>query len=155
MDQVTIIEYDRIFKNFIDKKYLHDGHDEYYFRNQQAQKPAGGWRHLHSDEVERLVMNNNSSTNWDDIWVTDEFDTDMIRSNRFFGMVRIGRVRREVLQYHDLRVPVGITSSTIVSCDIGDNVSIHGVHYMANYIVGNNCILFNVHELSTSFRRRS
>ena len=42
MDQVTIIEYDRIFKNFIDKKYLHDGHDEYYFRNQQAQKPAGG-----------------------------------------------------------------------------------------------------------------
>ncbi|MGP1447314.1 MAG: DUF4954 family protein [Candidatus Limimorpha sp.] len=150
MDQVTIIEYDRIFKNFIDKKYLHDGHDEYYFRNQQAQKPAGGWRHLHSDEVERLVMNNNSSTNWDDIWVTDEFDTDMIRSNRFFGMVRIGRVRREVLQYHDLRVPVGITSSTIVSCDIGDNVSIHGVHYMANYIVGNNCILFNVHELSTT-----
>ncbi len=150
MDQVTIIEYDRIFKNFIDKKYLHDGHDEYYFRDQQAQKPAGGWRHLHSDEVERLVMNNNSSTNWDDIWVTDEFDTDMIRSNRFFGMVRIGRVRREVLQYHDLRVPVGITSSTIVSCDIGDNVSIHGVHYMANYIVGNNCILFNVHELSTT-----
>ena len=30
MDKVTIIDYDRIYKNFIDEKYLHDGHDEYY-----------------------------------------------------------------------------------------------------------------------------
>ena len=115
MDKVTILPYDRIYKNFIDPKYLHDGHDEYYFRNQQVRKPEGGWRHLHSDEIERLVLNNNSASNWDDIWVTDEFDTSMIRNNRFFGLVRIGRVRREILQYHDLRVPVGITDSSIIS----------------------------------------
>ena len=54
MDKVTIIDYDRIYKNFIDEKYLH-GHDEYYYRDQQVKKPAGGWRHLHSDEIERLV----------------------------------------------------------------------------------------------------
>ena len=36
MDKVTIIDYDRIYKNFIDEKYLHDGHDEYYYRNQQV-----------------------------------------------------------------------------------------------------------------------
>ena len=42
-----------------------------------------------------------------------------------------------------MRVPVGITDSSIISCDIGDNVAIHDVHYMANYIVGDNCILFN------------
>ena len=34
MDKVTILPYDRIYKNFIDPKYLHDGHDEYYYRNQ-------------------------------------------------------------------------------------------------------------------------
>ena len=66
-------------------------------------------RHLRSDEIERLVKNSNSATNWDDIWVTDEFDTNMIRNNHFFGMVRIGRVCNKVLQYHDLRVPIGIT----------------------------------------------
>ena len=44
MDKVTIIDYDRIYKNFIDEKYLHDGHDEYYYRNQQVKKPEGGWR---------------------------------------------------------------------------------------------------------------
>jgi len=150
MDQVTIIDYDRIYKNFIDEKYLHDGHDEYFYRNQQVKKPEGGWRHLHSSEVERLVMNNNSATDWDDIWVTDEFDTNMIRNNRFFGKVRIGKVSRRVLQYHDLRVPIGITDSSIVSCDIGDNVAIHDVHYMANYIIGDQCILFNIQEMSTT-----
>ena len=150
MDQVTIIDYDRIYKNFIDEKYLHDGHDEYYFRKQQVGKPDSHWRHLRSDEVEQLVKNSNSATNWDDIYVTDEFDTSMIRNNRFFGLVRIGSVSRHVLQYHDLRVPIGITDSSIVSCDIGDNVAIHDVHYLANYIIGDNCILFNIQEVSTT-----
>ncbi len=150
MDKVTIIDYDRIYKNFIDEKYLHDGHDEYYYRNQQVKKPTGGWRHLRSDEIERLVKNSNSATNWDDIWVTDEFDTNMVRNNHFLGMVRIGRVTRKVLQYHDLRVPIGITDSSIMSCDIGDDVAIHDVHYMANYIIGDRSILFNIQEISTT-----
>ena len=150
MDKVTIIDYDRIYKNFIDEKYLHDGHDEYYYRNLQVKKPEGGWRHLRSDEIERLVKNSNSATNCDDIWVTDEFDTNMVRNNHFFGMVRIGRVNNKVLQYHDLRMPIGITDSSIISCDIGDDVAIHDVHYMANYIIGDRSILFNIHELSTT-----
>ena len=149
MDKVTIIDYDRIYKNFIDEKYLH-GHDEYYYRNRQVSKPLDTWRHLRSDEIERLVKNSNSATNWDDIWVTDEFDTNMVRNNRFFGMVRIGRVTRKVLLYHDLRVPIGITDSSIMSCDIGDDVAIHDVHYLANYIIGDRTILFNIQEISTT-----
>lgn len=149
MDKVTILSYDRIYKNFLDEKYLH-GYDEYYFRNQQVKRPEGGWRHLHSSEVENLVKNANTATNWDDIWVTDDFDTNLVKNNRFFGMVRIGRIRHEILQYHDLRLPVGITDSSIVSCDIGDDAAIHDVHYMANYIIGDRCILFNIQELSTT-----
>ena len=149
MDAVTLLPYDRIYNNFIDEKYLH-GYDEYYFRNQQVKRPEKGWRHLRSDEVERLVKNSNTATSWDDIWVSEEFDTNMIRNNHFFGMVRIGRVACEILQYHDLRVPLGITDSSIISCDIGDNVAIHDVHYMANYIIGDRTILFNVHELSAT-----
>ena len=149
MDKVTILSYDRIYKNFIEDKYLH-GYDEYYFRNQQVRKPEGGWRHLHSSEVENLVKNANTATNWDDIWVTDDFDTNLVKNNRFFGMVRIGRIRNEILQYHDLRIPVGITDSSIVSCDIGNDVAIHDVHYLANYIIGDRCILFNIQEVSTT-----
>ena len=36
MEKVTLIPYESIYENFIDKKYLHDGLDEYYFRNQQT-----------------------------------------------------------------------------------------------------------------------
>jgi len=148
MDKVTIIPYEKIYKNFIDDNYLVEGQDEYYFRNLQVKKPEDGWRHLRSDEVERLVKNSNTATNWDDILVTDKFDTNLVKNNRFFGLVRIGAIENVALQYHDLRMPCGITDSSIVSCDIGDYVAIHDVHYMANYIIGDRCIMFNVHELS-------
>ena len=148
MDKVTIIPYEKIYKDFIDAKYIPEGESEYYLRNMQAKHPAGGWRHLRSDEVERLVKNSNTATKWDDILVTDEFDTNLIKNNRFFGLVRIGAVKNVALQYHDLRMPCGITDSSIVSCDIGDFCAIHDVHYMANYIIGDRCILFNIHELS-------
>jgi hypothetical protein len=150
MDKVTVLSYDNMFKDFIDPKYIPDGQDEYYYRNQQVKKPEGGWRHLRSDEVESLVRNSNTATDWDSILVTDEFDTSMVKNNRFFGLVRIGAVKRQTLQYHDLRLPEGITDSSIISCDIGNHVSIHDVHYMANVIVEDNCILFNVHEISTT-----
>lgn len=42
MDEVTILPYDRIYTNFIDKKYLVEGQDEYYFRNQQVKAPENG-----------------------------------------------------------------------------------------------------------------
>jgi len=149
-DKVRKLPYDRIYKNFIDPKYIPEGENEYYLRNRQTTVPEGGWRHLRADEIERLVINKNVATNWDDIWVTDSFDISMIKRNSFFGMVRIGRVQREILEYHDLRVPVGITDSSIVSCDIGDDVAIHNVNYLANYIVRDKCILFNVNEISTT-----
>jgi hypothetical protein len=38
----------------------------------------------------------------------------------------------------------------IISSDIGDDVAIHNVHYLAHYIIGNNCILFNVQEMHTT-----
>lgn len=150
MDAVTILPFDRIYKNFIDKKYIPEGKDEYYIRNQQVTVPEGGWRHLRADEIERLVKNSNTCTDWDNIYVTDAFDTNMVKNNHFYGLVRIGTIRNQCLQYHDMCVPTGITGSRIISCDIGNDVAIHDVHYMANYIIGDRCILFNIHELSTT-----
>ena len=132
---------------FIESPYLPAGKDEYYLRNKQAKKPAGGWRHLHSDEIERLVKNNNTSDNWDNIFVTDIFDPRQLKNNKFYGMVRIGAVSDGLLQYHDLRLKVGITNSLIDSCDIGDYVAVHDVHYLSHYIIGDRCILYNVQEM--------
>jgi hypothetical protein len=120
------------------------------FRDKQTKKPVEGWRNLHSDELERLVKNNNTAQNWDDVLVSDPFEPKMLKNNKFFGLVRIGAVRSVVLQHHDLRLPAGITNSLIISCDIGDDVAIHDVHYLSHYIIGDQSILFNIQEMNTT-----
>jgi len=150
MDKVLIVPPENIGKNFIPREYLKGEEDEYYQRNKQNTPPKSGWRHLKSEEVERLVKNDNTADNWDEILVTDQFDTNQIKNTRFFGLVRIGCLQHVILQHHDLRVPAGITNSLIISCDIGDNVAIHNVHYLAHYIIGDCCILFNIQEMHTT-----
>jgi hypothetical protein len=51
------------------------------------------------------------------------------------------------LGFSDLRVPVGLYNSTIISCDFGDNVCIDNVNYLSHYILGNEVIITNVNEL--------
>ena len=150
MDTVLIQPPGSIGHNFIPPEYLPDGADEYYLRNEQTASSQRQWRHLNAAEVERLVQNRNTSDSWDTILVTDEFDPVQIMNNQFFGLVRIGRLRNVVLEHHELRLPCGITDSRIAACDIGDDVAIHSVRYLAHYIVGNRCILTNIDEMHTT-----
>ncbi|MHC4757340.1 MAG: DUF4954 family protein [Planctomycetota bacterium] len=150
MDTVTIFPGGELGRNFIPSEYLPEGQDEYYLRNEQTNWPKDRWRHLHSDEIEQLVKNNNDSDNWDEVLVTNEFDANQVRNSEFFGLVRIGRVRKTALEHHDLQVPTGIINSKIVACDIGDDVAIHDVRYLAHYIIGDRCILTNIDEMHTT-----
>lgn len=143
LDEVRILEKKAMAGGFVEG-------DEYALRNTQVAPPEGGWRALTSDEVERLVKNNNYAENWDTILVADPFDARQIRNNRFYGLVRIGSVRDAVLEYHDLLIPVGISDSLIISSDIGENAAIHNVSYLAHYIVGERCMLFNIDEMHTT-----
>ncbi len=147
-EKVTLLPSDKMYNSFIDKQYIPKGKDKYYIRNLQVKAPASGWRHLTSNEIEELVKNDNTAMSWDNIMVTDQFDTSMIKNNRFYGLVRIGRVTSSGLQYHDLRLECGITNSSIHSCDIGDDAAIHNVAYLSHYIIGDRCILFNIQEMS-------
>ncbi len=150
MERVTLLPPEALSDGWIDAQYLPEGKDKYYIRNRQVKQPEGGWRHLHSDEIERLVKNNNTASSWDTLWVTDEFNPSVVKDNKFYGTVRIGRISNGALQYHDLRLPVGITNSNIHSCDIGDNCAIHDVHYLSHYIIGSHSMLFNIQEMSTT-----
>jgi hypothetical protein len=148
MERVTLLSSDKLFNSFLDEKYIPKGKDRYYLRNTQVCAPKNGWRHLSSSEIETLVKNDNTASSWDNIMVTDEFDPTMIKNNQFKGFVRIGRVTSEGLQYHDLRLPCGITNSSVHSCDIGDDCAIHNVHYLSHYIIGDKTMLFNIQEMS-------
>lgn len=45
---------------------------------------------------------------------------------------------------------VGLYNSTIISCDLGDNVCIDNVNYLSHYIIGNEVMIANVNELATT-----
>ena len=150
MDTVTIQSPEQIGRNFIPTEFLPNDKNEYYLRDQQLGMPETVWRHLSSNEVEHLVKNGNRAADWDDIWVTDEFDPEQINNSEFFGKVRIGRMSDKVLVHHDLHLPVGISNSKIISCDIGNDSAIHNVRYLAYYIIGERCILANIDEMNTT-----
>jgi hypothetical protein len=150
MDDVTILPAENIGKEFVSKEFILKGKNEYYYRNLQSSWPEKRWRQLTSDEVERLVKNNNTADNWDDLRVTDQFNPGRIKNSEFYGLVRIGSIQNAVLEHHDLNLAVGITNSVIISCDIGDNVAIHNVRHLAHYIIGDRCMLFNIDEMHTT-----
>ncbi len=150
MDVVSILPAEQIGKKFIPDQYLPKGKDEYYIREEQSLWPSEKWRHLTADEVERLVKNNNSSSSWENILVNDTFDPGQVINSKFYGRVRIGALPNAFLKHHDLQIPVGISNSVIISCDIGNNVAIHNVRYLAHYIIGNRCILANIDEMHTT-----
>jgi hypothetical protein len=147
MDNVTIQPSGNLGRQFIPAEFLPAGADEYELRNRQNPRPASSWRHLRAEELEHLVKNGNTADNWDEILVTDEFDPDQVKNSEFFGLVRIGRLRNVILEHHDLQLPVGISNSFVVACDIGDDVAIHDVRYLAHYIIGDRCILANIDEM--------
>ena len=134
---------------FIDDEFLPQGGNEFYLRNKQNKKTAG-YRKITAEEIKRLEANNNTSNNWNDFFVSDPFNPDLIRNCKFYGLVRTGKIEECCLAYKNLRAPAGIYNSTIISCDIGDNVIIDNVNYLSHYIIGDEVILVNINELSTT-----
>ncbi|HEV8283720.1 MAG TPA: DUF4954 family protein [Chitinophagaceae bacterium] len=135
--------------NFISRQYIPKGKDEYYLRNIQNRNGIQ-YRKLTAYEIEVLVRNRNTSDDWNKVLVSDAFNAELVKNCKFFGLVRIGKLEPLYLSFHDIRLTVGLYNSTIISCDFGDNVVIDNVNYMSHYIVGNEVIIVNVNELSTT-----
>jgi len=154
MKTKNVLPIERHGYDFIPAEYLPQGADEYWQRNaQQAElfsKKKDSWRKLKPAEIEILVQNRNTCAKWDDFLVTDPFDPSLIRDSSFYGLVRIGTLQNVLLKHHDFCIPAGIRSSTIVSCDIGDDSAIQHCAFICNYIIGNNCILSKIDELQTT-----
>ncbi len=147
MPEIRLVPMEKIGFNFIEAPHLPPGCDEYYLRNQQAPRPAADYRRLTPREIEALVRNGNTCDDWNNLRVTGEFTPDLVQACDFRGLVRLGRLDPVYLEYHDLRLAAGLYRSQIISCDLGDNVAIHNVTYLANYIIGDQAILLNLDEV--------
>jgi Domain of unknown function (DUF4954) len=149
MNIITKHPVNKLGYNFIDSKYLPPGENEYYLRNKQN-KNGINYRRLTSAEKEILILNGNHSDDWYNILVSDAFDPLLVKNCKFFGLVRIGKLEPWYLEFHNLRMPVGLYNSTIISCDFGDNVCVDNAHYLSHYIIGNEVMIANVNELAAT-----
>ena len=135
--------------NFIPQQYIPKGKDEYYLRTIQNRNGIA-YRKLTPVEIKKLIANNNTADNWQHVEVADPFDVSLVRNCKFFGWVRIGKLEACFLEFHAVRMQVGLYNSTIISCDFGDNVVVENVNNLSHYIIGDECILANVHEMGTT-----
>ena len=135
--------------NFIDPLFIPEGQDEYYLRNQQNNNGIE-YRKLSGSEIEILIRNGNTSDEWGKIYVSREFDPALVKNSNFHGLVRIGKLEPYYLEFHNLRMPVGIYNSQIISCDFGHNVCINNANYLSHYIIGNEVMIANVNEMATT-----
>lgn len=141
-----------ISQDFVQEDLRYKKDDPYYFRNLQTD--SSKFSSLSSRDIEILVKNNNTAENWDKVLVSADFDPTLVRNCDFWGMVRLGNLTASFLEYNQLRLPVGLNNCTIISCDIGDNVVLRNVHFLSHYIIGDECILFNIDEMITTDNAR-
>jgi Domain of unknown function (DUF4954) len=149
MNQINKKPVSSLGYGFIPKEFIPKGKNEYHLRNIQNRSGIK-YRKLSAYETEVLVRNGNSSDNWDKILVSDAFNPELVKNCKFYGLIRIGKLEPYFVEFNNLRMPVGLYNSTIISCDIGDNVVIDNVNYMSHYILGNEVMLVNVNELATT-----
>ena len=149
MNQIKKNPVNSLGYNFIPEEHLAKGRDEYYLRKLQNNNGIQ-YRGLTAYEIEVLVRNRNTSDNWNNLLVSDAFSPEQVHNCKFFGLVRIGKLEPYYLEFKNLRRPVGLYNSTIISCDFGDNVVIDNVNYISHYIIGNGVIIVNVNEVATT-----
>ncbi len=132
--------------NFIDPKYIPEGQTEYHIRDMQN----GGkkYRALTALELDTLIHNRNTSDNWNNVLVSENFTAGLIKNCKFYGLVRIGVLQPFYREFHNFRMAVGIYNSTIISCDLGDNICIDNVNFLSHYIISNDVMIANVNELA-------
>lgn len=149
MNQINKKPISSLGYGFIPKEFIPKGKNEYHLRNIQNRSGIK-YRKLKTFETEVLVRNGNSSDNWDKVLVSDAFNPELVKGCKFYGLVRIGKLEPYFAEFNNLRMPVGLYNSTIISCDIGDNAVVDNVNFMSHYIIGNEVILVNINELATT-----
>jgi hypothetical protein len=140
----------RLGFGFIHADHLPPAGDEYAMRNRQAGEAFDHCRPLKATEIRQLEALGNACDNWQSVSVTDPFDPETIRRCEFHGRVRVGKLSAGCLEHHDLRLPIGLTDSVIIACDIGEDVVLRNVRYLAHYIIAPRCILLNIDEMHTT-----
>ena len=128
--------------------YLPTSEEEHALR-EVLQLHLAQYRAIKSNEIETLIQNGNLCDDWGEVLVTERFNPRLVVGCQFHGRVRIGNLENFILELDGQKFPVGLYHSRFISCDLGDNVSIDRVSYLAHFILGEHVILQNVGRMLT------
>jgi len=134
--------------NFVPQEYLKKGQTEFDHRVKNIN--SLDFRALTDKEIQILEANLNEAESWKAISVKDGFNPYLVKNCRFFGINRIGILESCYLEFKNLRMPVGLYNSTLISCDFGDNIAIDRVNLLSHYQIGNEVMILQVNELATT-----
>jgi len=134
--------------NFVPQEHLKKGQSEFEHRLKNV-NPLD-FRPLTGREIEILEANLNEAESWKAVSVKNGFNPYLVKNCRFFGVNSIGILESCYLEFKNLRMPVGLYNSTLISCDFGDNVAIDRVNLLSHYQVGHEVMILQVNELATT-----
>lgn len=102
-------------------------------------------RALTTSEIDMLIKNGCSSTDWNKIKVANNFNPQYIVNVQFSGLITLGSYEKTFELPGGVKRHSGIYNSCLHNCNIGNNVFIDKIHnYIANYTIGDNVYIDNI-----------
>ncbi|HCI54459.1 MAG TPA: DUF4954 family protein [Bacteroidales bacterium] len=102
------------------------------------------YRPLTKKEVEILINNGCTASEWNSIEAKEGFNPSRCRNVQFSGKVKMGLFEKNYLDDSGVTIISGISNAVIHNCTIGDNASIYNIHdYIANYNIADNVVIRN------------
>ncbi|MBN1797531.1 MAG: DUF4954 family protein [Spirochaetales bacterium] len=108
-------------------------------------------RPLTEQEIELLKNQGNRALDWTKIRVAEDFKTDFIHNNSFFGECVLGVFAGALKQLDaDSSLPDGIYNSTLADCEIGSRCLIKDNGLISRYLIKDNVIVADCGSLTAA-----
>lgn len=107
-------------------------------------------RALTPQEIAVLESAGCRADRWDDVQVAEDFDCFRVRRTTFRGRCCVGRCAGDVEVMPGIRLPSGISDSTLVDCQVGNGCLIENVRFAAKLVVEREAVLLDVGAITCS-----
>lgn len=105
-------------------------------------------RELTRQEIAIMEARGCRSDDWSCVAVAEDFDPFRVRRTHFVGRCVLGRFTGEVQVIPGMTLPTGIYDSTLIDCQVGNDVLIENVRFARNIVVAREAVLFDVGSIT-------
>ncbi len=108
------------------------------------------YKNLTNQQIESLKKNDCWAQDWNEIQVTDDFDTSRCHRVQFYGSARLGSGDGTIEITEGFVKNCGIYNATLRNVTIGDGCLIENIgNYLNNVTIGDGCYISNVSTIDT------